>query len=75
MDLYNISASKNAKFLLFFLLDLLLFVVEENNGKDKDTSHHTKGGSVVRVGRYDEPFVLVMSERNHRNLIKVILIF
>ena len=37
--------------------------MEEDNGEYKDAGHHGEGAGVVRVGRADEPLVLVVTER------------
>jgi len=34
--------------------------MEENEAKDDDSEHHRKCSGVVRIGRYDEPFILGM---------------
>ena len=58
-----------AKNRLLGLLDhILLFVMEEDQGEDEDSSHHAEGGGVVGVSLPNEPLVLVVAERDHRDL-------
>ena len=54
---------------LLGLLDhILLFVVEEDQGEDEDSSHHAERGGVVGVSLPNEPLVLVVAERDYRDL-------
>ena len=58
-----------AKNRLLSLLDhIVLFVMEEDQGEDEDSSHHAEGGGVVGVSLPDEPLVLVVTKRDHRDL-------
>ena len=56
--------------LLGLLLDLLLLVVEEDEREDADPGHHAERAGVVWEGGHDEPLVLVVTERDNRNLIR-----
>ena len=60
--------SKLENRLLSLLDHILLFVMEEDQGEDKDSSHHAEGGGVVGVSLPNEPLVLVVAERDHRDL-------
>ena len=42
--------------------------MEEDQGEDKDSSHHAEGGGVVGVSLPNEPLVLVVAERDYRDL-------
>ena len=42
--------------------------MEEDQGEDEDSSHHAEGGGVVGVSLPNEPLVLVVAERDHRDL-------
>ena len=61
---------KRSAELLGLLLDLLLLVVEEDEREDADPGHHAEGAGVVGEGRHDKPLVLVVTERDNRNLIR-----
>ena len=54
--------------LLSLLNHILLLVVEEDQGEDEDSGHHAEGRGVVGVGLPNEPLVLVMAQRDHRDL-------
>ena len=66
----NITKRKSKlKSRLLGLLDhIVLFVMEEDQGEDEDSSHHAEGGGVVGVSLPNEPLVLVVAERDHRDL-------
>ena len=42
--------------------------MEEDQGEDEDSSHHAEGGGVVGVSLTNEPLVLVVAERDYRDL-------
>lgn len=54
--------------LLSLLHHILLLVVQEDQGEDKHTGHHAESRGVVGVGLPDEPLVLVVAQRDHRDL-------
>ena len=60
--------SKLESRLLSLLDHILLFVMEEDQGEDEDSSHHAEGRGVVGVSLPNEPLVLVVAERDHRDL-------
>ena len=66
----NIAKRKSKlKSRLLGLLDhIVLFVMEEDQGEDEDSSHHAERGGVVGVSLTNEPLILVVAERDHRDL-------
>ena len=42
--------------------------MEEDQGEDEDSSHHAERGGVVGVSLTNEPLILVVAERDHRDL-------
>ena len=42
--------------------------MEEDQGEDEDSGHHAEGRGVVGVGLPNEPLVLVVAQRDHRDL-------
>ena len=42
--------------------------MEEDQGEDEDSSHHAERGGVVGVSLPNEPLVLVVAERDYRDL-------
>ena len=55
--------------LLRLLLGFFLFEMKEHERENTDARHHAEGRSVVRVGRADESFVLIVAQRNNGDLI------
>ena len=42
--------------------------MEEHECKDADSGHHAEGAGVVGEGGHDETLILVVTERDNRNL-------
>ena len=43
--------------------------MKEHERENTDSGHHAEGRGVVRVGRTDKSFVLIVAERNNGDLV------
>jgi hypothetical protein len=46
----------------------VLFVMQEHNTEQENTSHHAERAEVVRVRTWNETFIFCMLQWSHRNL-------